>query len=549
MIRMEMKNARRVVLTACLGVTTTAGLALTGQPAEAATLCVGTGSGCYATIQAAVNAAHDGDRIAIGPGTYAGGITVDVSVQLAGAGPATTISGGGPVVTIGSATATPTVTIANLTITGGVTTTDPQSPKCGPDVPTCGPGYPSATALGGGVEAFPGTTVTILHSVVTGNRAMPSKSVPSVKAVCPGNVPCPASFGDAAGIDDWGTMTLTGTVVSDNHGSADQSNGGGIAVEAGASLSLNASAVTGNSASAAPPTGRFASGGGIFVDTGGTLAVNNSKIDGNIASIANTLPSPYPKQTGATDNENAFTGGIFLADGSTATISNSELDGNSVQVNTPLGQAFGADAALCACGNAPLTIQNSRIEGNSVSVHALSSDANGPSGGAVEADANAALTNVRIAGNTITVNSPSQDAAAIGAVGLFFGGTVTPTITNTAITGNTATANAPNGTATVQGAGITNNGPLVLTNVAVSRNRGIANGQNGSAQGAGIWNGVLFGGPASPLTLRNSKVTGNALSGGPGITLQGGGIFTPGFPTTLTNSIVARNTPDQCFGC
>jgi hypothetical protein len=93
------------------------------------------------------------------------------------------------------------------------------------------------------------------------------------------------------------------------------------------------------------------------------------------------------------------------------------------------------------------------------------------------------------------VNSPDQDAAAVGAVGLFFGGTVTPTITNSTITGNTATANAPNGTATVQGAGLTNNGPLVLTNVAVTSNNGVANGQNGSAQGAGIWNGVLFGRP------------------------------------------------------
>src|SRR5262249_61026192 len=97
---------RRCSPPACMGVTTTAGLALTGQPAEAATLCVGTGSGCYATIQAAVNAAHDGDRIAIGPGTYAGGITVDVSVQLAGAGPATRISRGGPAGTLRSGTAT-----------------------------------------------------------------------------------------------------------------------------------------------------------------------------------------------------------------------------------------------------------------------------------------------------------------------------------------------------------------------------------------------------------------------------------------------------------
>src|SRR5262249_23951604 len=202
------------------------------------------------------------------------------------------------------------------------------------------------------------------------------------------------------------------------------------------------------------------------------------------------LPSPYPQQAGATDSENAFTGGVFLADGSTAAISYSQLDGNSVQVNTPLGQAFGADAAVCACRDAPLTIQNSKIEGNSVRVHALPSDANGPSGGAIEADANAALTNVRIAGNTITVSSPSQDAAAVGAVGLFFGGTVTPTITNTTITGNTATANAPNGTATVQGAGITNNGPLDLTNVAVSGNPAIANADNGFAQHARTYTGV-----------------------------------------------------------
>ena len=64
-------------------------------------------------------------------------------------------------------------------------------------------------------------------------------------------------------------MTLVDTTVSDNHAAADQSDGGGIAVEADASLSLPSSSVTGNSASAAPPIGRFAAGGGIFVDGGG----------------------------------------------------------------------------------------------------------------------------------------------------------------------------------------------------------------------------------------------------------------------------------------
>jgi hypothetical protein len=33
------------------------------------------------------------------------------------------------------------------------------------------------------------------------------------------------------------------------------------------------------------------------------------------------------------------------------------------------------------------------------------------------------------------------------------------------------------------------------------------------------------------------------------MTLQGGGILTPGFPTALTNTVIARNVPDHCSGC
>ena len=69
----------------------------------AADLCVGGHApGCYATLQSAFDAAHDGDRIRIKPGTYAGGATVRASVRIEGAGAAfTTISGGGPVLTVG----------------------------------------------------------------------------------------------------------------------------------------------------------------------------------------------------------------------------------------------------------------------------------------------------------------------------------------------------------------------------------------------------------------------------------------------------------------
>jgi hypothetical protein len=517
-------------------------------PAETTNVtCVGSRPGCFPTIQAAVNAASPGGKVEIPRGSFAGNITITKSVSLVGAGAGlTTIRGGGPVLTIGSATTSQTVMIAALTVTGGVARTGSQS-RCGPDVATCGPFYTTATALGGGIETSGGATVTVLNSRITGNRAMPTRSVPSSEAVCPGNVPCRASFGDAAGIDDWGTMTLIGTTVSNNHAAGDQSDGGGIVDEQGASLTLRGSTVSGNTASALPPAGRFAAGGGIFVDDG-ALTVINSHIDDNGVSIANSIRAPYPEQSGSNDDEQAYSGGVYIAAGS-VTIVHSTLDGNAVTVDTPLGQTVGADAAMCACGDdQPLSIASSAVDDNRLSEKALSGPTNGPNGGILEADPNTTITNTQITGNTITVATPSGDAFAIGALSVLFAGTVTPTIDNTTISDNVAEAIAPNGTATVQGAGLLNDGPLLLEDVHITDNYAVATGKKGSAEGAGIWNGHLFGGPTSPLTLRGTHVTGNKLRGSPSLTLQGAGIYTPDFRTTLYSSVVADNTPDECYG-
>ncbi len=59
-------------------------------------------------------------------------------------------------------------------------------------------------------------------------------------------------------------------------------------------------------------------------------------------------------------------------------------------------------------------------------------------------------------------------------------------MTNSTVTDNRSRANAPDGTATVQGAGISNNGPLVLTGDRVRDNTANADGQSGFAQGGGI---------------------------------------------------------------
>jgi hypothetical protein len=271
-----------------------------GQSGHA--VCIGSGdSTCFGTLAAAVAAAHDGDTVTVRAGTVAGGVTIDKSITLAGAGRhASVIRGGGPVLTIGSlsATRTLTVSIRDLTVTGGYSRTD-RTGECGPDIPTCGPGYQKATALGGGIEVLPrqyglpGAKVAISNTAVTGNRAAPATTVPGVAAVCPDG-PCPASQAAGGGIDNWGTLTLINSVVSGNQATGEltgQADGGGIADEASAGLTLIHSSVTGNTASATTPNGRFADGGGIYVDHDGTLTVQHSIIDGNTASLTSRYPA------------------------------------------------------------------------------------------------------------------------------------------------------------------------------------------------------------------------------------------------------------------
>src|SRR5262245_8389585 len=101
---------------------------LTAGTSLAATRCVGGGHGCAKTVQAALDAAHDGDVIKIAPGTYVGSLTVVKSVGIVGSGAGSTvIKGGGPVVTVGTvdAASEPTVSISAVKITGGRTTGAP----------------------------------------------------------------------------------------------------------------------------------------------------------------------------------------------------------------------------------------------------------------------------------------------------------------------------------------------------------------------------------------------------------------------------------------
>ena len=530
---------RIVLLTAAA----TALLLLGAGPASAATLNV-CPSGCpYTQIATALAAATDGDTIAIAPGTYAGGFTIEVSVKLAGAGAGrTTISGGGPVVTIGEfgASTEPTVSIDGVTITGGVTRSSWAAAFVGDGV----------IALGGGVEIPPnanftgGATVTITNSVVTGNRVAPTQTIPS-GLPCPGGEECPFALAAGGGIDSWGTLTLANTTISNNRvGSASglstlasDADGGGIMNQLGA-LAISNSVISGNEVSATGPNGRFAEAGGIFA-FGPTITVSNSSVTHNSATLAASLPNSV--ELGANG------GGFHItSDVAAATITNTTISRNSVTMTNTVGDVDAFSGGVHIDLGVDFKLSNSIVADNSVTSATLAGSTGNAGGDSGAGELLGRISNTRITGNSVTVSSAAGDATALAGAIIDFG-----SITNSVLSDNHIEVSSPGGTVFAAGGALVVDEPgVTLHNTPVNGNTIHAVGASGSAQGGGIFDGpVPDGPPGGPLALVNSDVTGNVLSGSGGITLQGGGLYIQNKPFTSTNSTISGNSPDQCFGC
>jgi hypothetical protein len=513
------------------------------QPALAAGLCVGTAPGCYATLQAALAAAQDGDVIHIGPGTFAGGVTIDKSVSLVGAGPKLTIiSGGGSVLTIGTifAPSEPTVSIEGVTITGGVARSSPES--------TAFVRQAGVMAMGGGIEIPPnadfsgGASVSISNSVITGNRVAPMTAIDS-RLPCPSDITITCINGDlpfawavGGGIDNWGTLTITNTTISNNlvgaaagFPSVASDTYAGAIQNWLAPLTLSNTTITGNRISATAPNARFADSGAIFLE-GGALTMTNSTITDNEASLDASMPTDVVSGT------LAVAGGVHVGGGvSTASIRNTTISHNAVSMTNTVGDSTAFSGGLHTDGT--FALSNDVIADNSV----VSSTLPGSTGDA-QADSGAGemagtIDNTRLTGNSVTVSSVAGSANVSAGAAILTG-----TMTNSVVSANSLHATSPNGSIRVAGGGLeVVGGPLTLRNTVVSGNKGAAQGLTGAAQGGGI---AADGGP---LNLIESSVIHNALSGSAGIALQGGGLYLTN-PLTLTHSIISGNVPDNCFG-
>ena len=514
-----------------------------GLPASGASLCVGNGAGCLLTIKTALDAAHDGDTIHVGPGTFAGGFTIAKSVRLVGSGArSTVIRGGGTVVTIGTfgATVEPTVRISGVTITGGISRSSSLS--------VAWTGEEGVIALGGGVEIPPnadfsgGATVTITDSEIRGNQVAPSHTLPSGGAVCPGG-PCPFAIAAGGGIDNWGSLTLTNASVTDNlvgsaSGPSDlasDADAGGIVSWQG-SLTVIDSTISGNQASATAPNGRFAEAGGIFA-LGGSLTITNSAVTDNHASLEASLPDSVDLA--------AIGGGMHIGGGvSTATISGTTISGNSVSMTNTIGYTNAFSGGIHS--DIDTDLRGDVIEDNLVSSNTLAGSTSFALGDSGAGEIlSGTITDTRFSGNSVTVGSSGVFASAIAGAIVFRGA-----LRNVVMTDNGVVVSAPNGDVFAAGGGLVEDwGGVIVNDSSVSRNTVDATGLGGSALGGGIFDAAIdFGPPGGPLLVAGSRVERNVASGGPRIDIQGGGIFTDNV-VTLVESVISKNTPDQCVGC
>lgn len=545
-------NRGRSPFVVALAIGATAALGLTGlfaaAPAWAAsTICVG-GAGCYSTVQAAVDAAPAGGVVRVAAGTYAGGIRIGKSLTLVGAGSSrTTLKGGNHVIWVTSpdGSAPPSVTISDLTLTGGVA-------RGGSDE--------SYSAFGGGLlvdgqeDGDLGATVVLRSAVVEGNLAEAASTTTFDGYDCPGGL-CPFAISGGGGVASFGTLTIDHSVIRNNAatGQVSDADGGGVFTGRGA-LTVLSTTITGNRTE--PKTiGRFAEGGGLFAgdldESHPTvpIVIRNSVVNNN-ASVLNTSwpvhPSPGSDEV---IDMNANAGGVHIGGGYTATIDRTTIDHNAVVAVDPTGEPYAIDGGLIEAGTGFMTLTHSSVSQNSTQVVAATADDVGPSGTALEVDGTVKLADSSICGNTTDATAAAgsaQDSDGLAVLAID-GSPGVADLQRMVITGNTATATTSTGTAFVFGAGVLNNSVLTMTDTAVTKNRGKAVSPGGVAQGGGVWTGALISGPPVSFTAHRALITGNAVTA-PGGTATGGGVYNgggDGVTFSLDHTAVLGNAPDQ----
>ncbi|RFU19350.1 right-handed parallel beta-helix repeat-containing protein [Geodermatophilus marinus] len=266
-------------------------------------------------------------------------------------------------------------------------------------------------------DVRPGASLRLEHATVTGGAAqgtgVPASGGGLLNAgtlhlegsTVTGNTAVRAGGGIEASAGS--STTVHRSTLSDNATGAGPGNGGGLHLTGAGTVTVERSAVTGNTAAA--------EGGGLWNSADGTMTVDRSTVVGNAAGGAE-----------ATNG-----GGGLFNDGGELTVRRTEVRDNRAD-----GAAGSGGGVLNDQGR--LVVERSVLSGNSSS----------RAGGGVEANlGETVLDRTRLTGNT-------TGAAPGNGGGLHLTGAGTVTVERSAVTGNTAAA---------EGGGLWNSEPGTMT--------------------------------------------------------------------------------------
>jgi TolB-like protein len=297
-------------------------------------------------------------------------------------------------------------------------------------------------------------------------------------------------------VNSGGTLVMeSGSKISRNSNTADNSSGGGVIVSSNGTFILNDGEISGNTASYGAGVfvrGTFtmsggaiksnktgASGSGVYVSANGTFTMSGGEINGNTASYGagvfvdnSTFTMDGGTIKGNTANNNG--GGVRIFSNGTFTMNDGEISGNTA----PYGGGMYVESGT-------FTLSDGAINGNTASF-----------GGGAYIDNNGKFT---LIGGIISDNSATGSSGNGGGV-LVWG---TFTMGDGVISGNTA----KNG-----------GGVYVSTNGTFTLSGGEINGNTASNSGGGVHvsggtftkqaGGIIYGSNANG-TLKNTATSGN----------------------------------------
>ncbi|MGI9649000.1 MAG: beta strand repeat-containing protein, partial [Acidimicrobiia bacterium] len=456
--------------------------------------------------------ASPGDTIIIADGTTCLGnfnVSTPVTIRSTTAAGAT-IDGGsveaGPVVDV---TTGGSVTLQNLTITGGVNLL--------------------TTGNGGGVH-INAATVSIIDSTITGNSAVDGGGIYNELAgtvvVSGGSITDNTATVAGGGAFSNGTSTFSGVNVGTSLSPNIAPNGGGLYNKG----TMNVNSLTNVDSNTA--TSVAGGGGGIWNDA--TLNIDNAIITSNDATDAGggihniSGGDLNVTNTEITLNTAAAAGGVLNNNGaeagSTADITDSMVTLNQATDASGLGGGGIYNISdFSHVLKATLTLDGTTVSGNT--------SANDGAAGVRNQDSTATITDSTVANN---------DATGSGG-GIRTSGTLT--VTDTTISGNTTTSTGGGIALDGTGSTVTVTGSVIDNNDATGDGGGVSAGglgtsatissssitRNDAASGAGVSSGT-----GAAVAVTNSTVTDNHA------TSQGGGFFTQG-DLTITHATITSN--------